>query len=210
MVSFLRSMSVAAIGGALLVAASAEAATFTLADLVGGTTFSSDDGTLTFSDFHVTKTSKLSSDLSKYTITTTADGFTLSSSELAASSGGLRKLNFDYRVTASIPIVQVALDVQGSRTTGKFKVEKDIEDPSSDEGTFLLAFMSGSHSSLSDSDQFSPGAMSFDVDEQVRIKKESTISSITDSFQVVPEPGVLMLFGAGITGLFVLGRRRAS
>lgn len=207
---FLRSMSVAALGGALLVAASAQSATFTLADLVAGGTFTSDDGKLTFSDFEVTKIKKLSGNLSLYTITTTLDGFTLSSPELTATAGGLRKLNFGYTVTASTPILQAGLDVTGTAATGRFKVEKDIDDPLSDEGTFLVALKTQNREELSDSDQFSTGALSFAVEEQVRIKKQSEISSITNSFQLVPEPGTLLLLGTGIAGLFAIGRKRTS
>lgn len=199
-------------GASLLAAGSAQAATFTLADLVsgGGTaSFTSDDGTLTFSDFAVTKTKKLSSDLSQYTITTTANGYVLTSSEFTANTGGLRKLDLSYKVTGTSAIVQAALDIVGTRTSGRAKVEKDIDDPASDEGTFLLAYLLGSGSVLSDSDQFSPGALSFEVDEQIRIKKVSSITSITDSYQVVPEPTTLTLMGAGLAGLAWMGRRRA-
>ena len=199
-------------GMSLLAAGAAQAATFTLADLVSGggtTSFTSDDGTLTFSDFTVTKTKKLSSNLSQYTITTTANGYILTSSEFTANTGGLRKLDLSYKVTGTSAIVQASLDIAGTRTSGRAKVEKDIDDPASDEGTFLLAYLLASGSVLTDSDQFSPGAMSFDVDEQIRIKKVSSITSITDSYQVVPEPTTLTLMGAGLVGLAWMGRRRA-
>ena len=196
----------------LLFAAGAQGATFTLADLVAGggtSSFTSDDGQLTFSNFEVTRTKNLSDDLSQYTITTTSDGFVLTSSEFDAQAGGLRKLDFSYTVTASSPIVQAALEMEGSRTTGRAKVEKDLELSGDEEGgTFLLTYMTAAGSSLSDSDEFSPGATSIDVDAQVRIKKVSSITSITDRYQVVPEPGTLALVSAGMAGLFLLGRRR--
>jgi hypothetical protein len=175
----------------------------------GGTaSFTSLDGTLTFSDFAVTKTKKLSSDLSLYTITATDDGYTLTSGEFDAATGGLRRLDLSYKVTGTSAIVQASLDITGSRTTGKAKVEKDIDDANSDEGTFLLAYLQSSGSVLTDSDTFSPGALTFEVDEQIRLKKVSSISSITDSYQVVPEPTTLSLIGAGLAGLAWIGRRR--
>lgn len=206
-----RSLLAAVAAGSLLAAGAAQAATFTLADLVSGggtTSFTSDDGTLTFSDFSVTKTKKMSGDLSLYVITTTQSGYILTSSEFTVNSGGLRQLDLGYKVTGSSAIVQASLDIAGTRTSGRAKVEKDIDDAGSDQGTFLLAALLEGGSTLNDSDQFSPGALSFDVSEQIRIKKVASITSITDSYQVVPEPTTLSLLGAGIAGLTWLGRRR--
>jgi hypothetical protein len=202
--------SLAVFGALLLAAGSAGAATYTLADLTGGGTssFTSDDGTLTFSNFDVTRTSKLSNDLSLYMVTTTADGFVLTSTEFDASTGGLRKLDLSYTVSGSSAIVQAALDLDASRQTGRVLVSKDIEDPASDDGTVLHTSLTGNASELTDADQFSPGSMSFDVEEKIRIKKISNIAGITNSYQVVPEPSAAALLGAGFLGLAWIGRRR--
>ena len=212
---FLRALVLtAASGGLLLAAGSARAASFTLADLVAGggtTSFTSDDGMLTFSGFDVTRMRRLSTDLSLYVVTTTQTGFVLSSSEFDAATGGLRKLDFEYTVTASSPIVQAALDLDAARTTGRVMVTKDVDNPASDEGTFLLTLLTGGRSLLSDSDQFSPGvpgALSFEVEESIRLKRAASIAEITNSFQVVPEPAPAALLGAGIAGLTWIGRRR--
>jgi hypothetical protein len=198
--------------GVLLLAGGAEAASYSLADLANGQTFTSDDGSLTFSNFDVTRTKNLSSDLTMYTVTTTSSGFMLTSNEFDAGTGGLRKLDLSYTVTSSSPIVEAGLAMDGSRQSGKIKVEKDIEAQGSDEGTFLVTVLSGNHSVLSDSDQFSPGATSFDVEEQIRIKKVASLDSVTNSFRdaahAVPEPGTMALFAFGAAGLALIGRRR--
>jgi hypothetical protein len=196
---------------ALLIAGgSAQAATYTLADLTGGGTasFTSDNGTFTFSNFAVTKSKNVSNDLSLYIVTTTASGFMLTSTEFDAQSGGKRALNFSYTVTASSPIVQASLAMDATRTTGRVKVEKDIDSAESDGGTFLATLLTGSNSILNDGDSLEPGSTSWDVEEQIRIKKVSSLNSVSNDFQVVPEPGTAALLGAGIFGLAWMGRRR--
>jgi len=199
--------------GLLLSAGDARAATYTLADLVSGggtSSFTSDDGALTFTNFDVTRTKRLSSDLSLYTVTTTQDGFVLTSGEFDAATGGYRKLDLSYTVTGSTAIVQAGLAIDATRSSGRVAVTKDIDDPSGTDGTILVTVLSGNASLLSDNDQFSPGVMSFDVEEQVRIRKVSTLSSVTNAYQVVPEPTTAALLGAGVLGLAWFGRRRVE
>ncbi len=196
----------------LLLSGAANAATFTLAQLVNGGSFVSDDGLLTFSDFKVTKTKRLSGNLADYTVTVLGDGFMLTSSEFTANTGGLRKFDLSYKVTANQGVItDASMDSVGSSTTGKIKIEKDIEDLLSDEGTFLLNLIRSGSSILSDSDSFSaPGVVSFDVDEQIRIKKISSLTSVSNHYTVVPEPAELSLLTAGLAGLTWLGRRRSA
>ncbi|HEU4427832.1 MAG TPA: PEP-CTERM sorting domain-containing protein [Myxococcota bacterium] len=195
-----------------LFATAGSAATFTLAELVEGTvtSFTSDDGTLTFSNFEIEKLKRLNGDLSLYTVTTLDDGFALSSSEFAAASGGLRKMNLTYTVTATQgSIVEASMNMDATRESGRAKVEKDIDDPNGDGGTFLLTLLTGSNSILTDSDTLDSGSVSFDVEEAIRIKKVSTINSIENRYTAVPEPGTLALLGAGLAGLAWTGRRRS-
>lgn len=196
----------------LALASSANAASYTLDQLVNGSvsSFQSDNGLLTFSDFEITKLKKLSGNLSLYTVTTVADGFELSSSAFTANSGGLKKLNIQYKVTANQgQITGATLSMQGTRETGRIKVEKDIDSATSDEGTFLLNLLTGSQSILSDSDTFAPGEAAFEVEESIRIKKVSSLTSARNSYTVtVPEPPTLSLLLAGVVGLAMYGRQR--
>jgi hypothetical protein len=181
----------------------------TLADVVSGDSFVSGNGTLTFDNFEIKKLKRLSGNLSLYTIVILDNGFTLTSDEFTANTKGLRKLDFSYRVTSSgAAITEAGLAITGSRDTGKIKVEKDIDAANSDEGTFLFAFIRNGNSSLEDSDTFSPISWSFDVDEQIRIKKISQLSSVTNTF--VAEPSTLSLLAAGLGGLAWIGRRRRA
>jgi hypothetical protein len=196
----------------LLLVSPAGAVSFTLDELVNGSvhSFQSDNGLLTFSDFEIEKLKKLSGDLSLYIVTVVDDGFELSSSAFTANSGGLKKLNLTYKVTANSGlIIGASMVMDATRETGRVKVEKDIEDPNSDQGTFLLTLLTGSNSILSDSDTFD-GAASFKVEEAIRIKKISTLNSVRNSYTVVPEPAELSLLVAGLSGLAWIGRRRSA
>jgi hypothetical protein len=197
----------------LLCASTAGAVTYTLQDLVtGNATFVSGDGTLTFSDFNVTQTKKMSSDLSLYIVTVLDDGFSLSSAEFTANGGGLRKFDMSYKVTAAsgTTISGAGMAMDATRTTGRVKAEKDLEDPNSDEGTFLLTLLRNNRSDLADSDTFGPGVTVLEVEEAVRIKKVSAINSLDNTYTVVAEPEVLSMLSLGLAGLVWTGRRRRA
>jgi hypothetical protein len=200
----------------LLIVGPASAVTYTLNELVNGsvTSFASENGLLTFSDFDVKRLKKLDGNLSLYTVTPVADGFVLTSSAFVANSGGLKKLDLAYKVKANSGLITGAdMAIAGSLGTpasGRVKVEKDIDDPTSDEGTFLLTLLRNNGSLLVDSDTFAPGVLQFEVEESIRIKKVATLSSVRNSYTVtVPEPTELTLLAAGLGGLAWLGRRRA-
>jgi hypothetical protein len=209
-----RTRTAAFVLAAMLFVTPALAATFTLDDLVNGSvsSFTSDNGLLTFSDFDIKRLKKLSGNLSLYTVTTVDDGFVLTSSAFVANSGGLKKLDLTYTVTANGGglIVGAEMEMVASREHGRVKVEKDIEDPTSDQGTFLLTLLRNNRSDLLDSDTFEPGAASFEVEEAIRIKKIATLTSVRNSYTVVPEPMELSLLTAGLGGLAWIGRRRAA
>jgi hypothetical protein len=195
----------------LAVASASQAVTLTLDDLVSGNaTFDSGNGLLTFSDFKISRRTRLSGDLTLYSVEVLQDGFRLSSSEFSVTSGGLRKLDLSYKVAAKQgSIVGAGMTLLGSSSSGRVKVEKDIEDPSSDEGTFLVTLIRNSATLDNDSDTFSPGGALFEVEESIRIKKIATIGSVTNTYTVAAEPTELSLLAAGLSGLAWLGRRRS-
>ena len=198
------------------IAASAAAATFSLQDLVDGTvtSFQSDNGQLTFSDFDVTKLKKLSNNLELYTVTTVDDGFVLTSTEFTATTKGLKKLNLTYvvRANADALITGAEMEMAASRQSGRVKVEKDIEGiGNDDEGTFLLTLLRNGRSDLVDSDTFEPGSVAFEVEEAIRIKRVATLEFVRNSYSTnVPEAPVLSLMLAGVAGLAAYGRRRSA
>jgi hypothetical protein len=209
-----RTRNAAFVLAALLFVTPAMAATFSLDDLVNGTvpSFTSDNGLLTFGNFDVKRLKKLSGNLSLYTVTTVADGFELRSSAFVANSGGLKKLDITYTVSANRGLITGAsMAMEATRTSGRVKVEKDIDDPNSDQGTFLLTLLRSNRDLLDDSDTFEPGAALFEVEEAIRIKKISTLTSVRNSYTVtvVPEPMALSLLTTGLGGLAWIGRRRA-
>jgi hypothetical protein len=202
-----------ALSFAFVAGSAANAATLTLQDLVNGATFQSDNGLLTFSDFEVTRLKRLNANLAEYTITTTTDGFILTSPHLTANTGGLKKLDLTYKVAAvQGTITGASMAMEGTRQTGRIKVEKDIESPDGDEGTFLLTLLRNNASLLTDSDTFDPGETSFEVEETIRIKKISALTSLRNAYTVtVSEPAEAALLLAGLAGLAFYGRRsRAS
>jgi hypothetical protein len=197
--------------GAILMAGAAQGVT--LADLEGGDTLTSGDGNITFSEFDVTKMKGI--DPANVEVVATDHGFTLTSSDFAASSGGLRKLDVSYKVTVTEgTIASAVLDMAGSRESGRIKVEKDIEGEGDDNeaGTFLATLLTGQNSILHDQDNIDPAQGTLLVDTTIRIKKVSSLDSVTDTYDYtgVAEPTTLSLLGSGLAGLVFFGRRRKA
>ncbi len=214
MLKMLAARNAALVLASFLLVAPATAATYTLDDLVNGSvsSFTSDNGLLTFSDFDVTRLKRLNSNLALYTITTVADGFVLTSDAFITNGGGLKKFDLAYKVSATSGLITGAdMEIEATRTSGRIKVEKDIDEANGDGGTFLLTLLRNNASLLTDSDEFDPGVQQFEVEEAIRIRKVSTLHSVRNSYTVtvVPEPVELTLLAVGLGGLAWIGRRRA-
>jgi len=182
----------------------------TLADLDAGGSFSV--GSLTFSDFDVLVTGDVSADLSDYPVQLLADGFRLA---------GIPCLTLGEEATVLVSyVVESALGIDGASLFAPLVaagagaaalVSDSLLDEDGDALATLLALnVFGDGSDFSDS----AGFVATTKLQVVKVISLTTgvvaaVPHVDQRFSVVPEPLTLVMLASGLSGLAMVGRRRA-
>jgi hypothetical protein len=222
----------AAAAFALLLGASGAAQALTLADLTGGASFSTSDGTLTFHDFQVTLPGTVGSAANAFA------GLDLSIIEVEAlpSVGfGFKVLEFDaplvvagdqigqmvlsYQVTANptARITGVGLRFTGTAigTGASARIDEIV---SFDGGSVELnaVRVSGGEQDPDDSASLPAPAASIGVEKTITLDVSGRTASLAQlsefeqrySIAPVPEPGAFLIFGGSLALIVSASRRR--
>ncbi len=194
----------------------------TLADLVGGGSFQSGNGQLTFSDFELVVAGVLSPDPGAYTIEIQDTGFRIAGDALQIAAGEAGDLLLQYRVTTApgSSIERAALSFQAS-VLGAGSLAAVAEDlfsvPGSGDplGSLAVGVSGGGFSQTSDEVFFTgfPTELLALKDIQLIATQgagDVSIASVDQSFatQSVPEPGLALLFLSGGAAILVARKRR--
>lgn len=195
--------------------------------LVGGGTLTSDSGDLLFSNFAATSSGSLSSDLSQYDISALVgqEGVVITG-PFSVSDGDVGAMNLEFDVSflaggllldgAGLDFTGTIVDAVGAEFT---TVSEDLLDgplpggvPIAGDADLAVLALSGSPFVGSDTASFVP-VLSFHVLKDISLTTTNTgqtvtITSIEETFSVVPEPGSAALIAFGLLALGSLGRRR--
>jgi hypothetical protein len=182
----------------ILPAAQAPAVSMSLADLIGGQTIQSDDGSLTFSNFAVTFFGKIKKNPALYTVSSLPNGLQISGNAKGRRGG----MVVEYDVAG--PIDGLGLEILARKGRGGANV--DVEG-----GPSVSASHGKKAKTPAKQQQTFAQLAGGDLDELIRLGGGARGFSAAVSFGTgspVPEPGVLAMLGLGLAGLAVAGRRR--
>jgi hypothetical protein len=220
----LRNAVVALAAAALLAAFGTPAQALTLADLAVGGSFSSLDGRITFSNFDVTVTGSLSTDLDDYAVAALGDGFRIVGA-IAAADGNVGSIQLSFEAET----VNVGDAISGASLAGNpfalgeagalAAVNEQIFGPPGFGGADVLAALgvvatSGGLLDVFDSAAFAPQTR-VGVSKGILVlasgESAAMLSQVDQRFAVVvPEPGMMVLGALGLLGLATFQGKRPS
>jgi len=217
-----------AAGALALIGASGQAlaTTVTLDTLVAGGTLTSNDGTLTFSNFHATVSGTLSHNLADYSVQSLDAGFRMTGAFIVAD-GMVGDMVLSYTATTNegqqISDVNLFANATFNPKTPPVGLAAGVSETvfphglNNPIGILSVAATSKGFADLTDSSSLAPPPLYSSVDILKDIAVSSAaggngsaahISVIDQNFTVTPEPGTLLLGSAGLLGLATLGRKR--
>jgi len=201
----------------LVLALAGGSSALTLADLSSGASFNA--GPLSFGHFVVTPTGAIDSNLADYQVQTLADGFRILGG-FGVFDGDQGSMHISYDVTDSSPQgldgLGLTFDGSASAKGSGAMVTENVLDAGNHHLASASVFASGGGGAqMSNTASLGGAQTNLHVEEGIVLKSvglasAAATSAIDGQFTAMPEPGTLLLLTSGMTGLFVMARKREN